>query len=212
MKQPFTDFSGIAAALPVENINTDAIIPSPWLRTAGGNLAKGLFGALRFDGNGNELDFILNREPFRKAQILFAGRNFGCGSSREAAAWALRDFGIRAVFAPSFADIFHENAFRNGILAARIEEDCLAAVNALIQRGTPSPAFAIDLDRETITGPDGTVWAFAVAASRKRALQTGADEIAMTLEHAAEIGRFHDVSRTNQPWLYRAVEAQGEVQ
>lgn len=212
MSQAFLDFTGIAAALPSENINTDAIIPSPWLRRASGNLAKGLFGALRFDAEGRELDFILNREPFRGAQILFAGRNFGCGSSREAAAWALRDFGIRAVFAPSFADIFQENAYRNGLLAARIAPECLNAAVALIESGTPAPLFSIDLDGETLTSPDGQAWRFTVPASRKRALRTGADEIAMTLEHLADIEAFHAASHTAQPWLYRAVETQGDPQ
>lgn len=209
MNAPFANFSAVAAALPVANINTDAIIPSPWLRMANGNLSKGLFGALRFDDAGEERDFILNRTPFRDAKILFAGENFGCGSSREAAAWALRDFGILCVFAPSFADIFYENAFRNGILAARIEPACLTAATAIIESGTFEPIFAIDLDGEKITGPDGTAWCFAIPASRKRALKTGADEIAMTLEHANDIEAFHAATRQNLPWLFRS--ADGEV-
>ena len=210
MSEPFLDFSGVAAALPSENINTDAIIPSPWLRLATGNLAKGLFGALRFDEAGRERDFILNRGPFRRAQVLFAGRNFGCGSSREAAAWALRDFGIRAVFAPSFADIFHENAFRNSLLAARVEQECVDEADALVECGE-APVYAVDLDAQTVTGPSGRAWTFSIPGSRKRALRTGADEIALTLEHSAEIERFHADSRERQPWLYRVVDSLGGV-
>jgi len=209
MTSPFQNISGIGAVLPLANINTDAIIPSPWLRTANGNLSKGLFGALRFDDEGRERDFILNRAPFREAKILFTDENFGCGSSREAAAWALRDFGISCVFAPSFADIFYENAFRNGILAGKIDNACLQAVLRLVESGASSPVFSVDLDGEAITGPEGSTWHFAIPASRKRALKKGADEIEMTLEHLSDITQFHAASRQNQPWLYHAVEGEG---
>jgi 3-isopropylmalate/(R)-2-methylmalate dehydratase small subunit len=146
MRQPFRNFTGIAAAMPAANINTDAIIPASWLRTAHADLCKGLFGHLRYDDTGHERPgFILNRQPFRSATILFAGENFGCGSSREAAAWALQRFGIKCILAPSFADIFYENAFRNRLLAGIVDRAALAVLVELAAPGQSEPFFEIDL-------------------------------------------------------------------
>ena len=154
MRPGFAGVTGVMAVLPLSNVNTDAIIPSAWLRTASADLSKGLFGGHRFDADGRERPgFVLNQVPFRDAKILLADENFGCGSSREAAVWALVQFGIRAVLAPSFADIFYENAFRNGLLAARIAPETYTALAAPRQ----NPTFTIDLPACTITGPDGAL-------------------------------------------------------
>jgi 3-isopropylmalate dehydratase small subunit len=203
MKQPFHNFSGIAAAMPAPNINTDAIIPAAYLRTANADLGKGLFGMLRYDDAGNEKpDFVLNQPPFRKAEFLFAGENFGCGSSREAAAWALKQFGMRCVFSPSFADIFYENAFRNGLLAGKVAPDALARMVALAQAGEPAPLFAVDLAAGHVTHAGGERFAFEIAPARRDALLRGDDEIDMTLAHRAEIAAFHSAGLAERPWLH----------
>lgn len=200
MSQPFVNFSGVGAALPMPNINTDAIIPAAYLRSASADLGKGLFGALRYDETGAErADFVLNRPPYRAAKLLFGGENFGCGSSREAAAWALKQFGIGAVFAPSFADIFYENAFRNGLLAGRISADALTELTRL---AVDVPAFTVDLNRGTITHASGAIFAFEIAPARRDALLRGDDEISMTLLHDAEIAAFHAAGVAARPWLH----------
>jgi 3-isopropylmalate/(R)-2-methylmalate dehydratase small subunit len=203
MSRPFVNFTGVGAALPMPNINTDAIIPASYLRSASADLAKGLFGALRYDETGAErADFVLNRPPYRAAKLLFGGENFGCGSSREAAAWALKQFGFSAVFAPSFADIFYENAFRNGLLAGRIAADALADLVALAASGAGEPIFTVDLDRGTITHAGGATFAFEIAPARRDALLRGDDEISMTLVHDAEIAAFHAAGLAARPWLH----------
>ncbi|MFZ4809427.1 MAG: 3-isopropylmalate dehydratase small subunit [Hyphomicrobiaceae bacterium] len=202
MRTPFRNFTGIAAPMPTPNINTDAIIPAAWLRTATADYGRGLFGAWRYDDGGRERpDFVLNRPPYRQAQILVAGANFGCGSSREAAVWALAGFGFRCVLAPSFADIFYENAFRNGLLAAQITVTTLDELLALIET-SEVPRLALDLAAETVTGPDGRGHHFGVPTSRKSGLMRGDDEIEMTLRHDAEIQAFHAGARAAKPWLY----------
>ncbi len=202
MRQPFANFSGVAASMPMANINTDAIIPAAYLRSAKADLGKGLFGMMRYDGDGAERpDFVLNRMPYRRAQILFGGANFGCGSSREAAAWALKEFGIRAVFAPSFADIFYENAFRNGLLAARVAADDMAVLSARAMSEEPQ-TFAVDLGAGTITPADGSPIRFDIAPMRRDALLRGDDEISMTLAHEAEIAAFHAAGLEARPWLH----------
>jgi 3-isopropylmalate/(R)-2-methylmalate dehydratase small subunit len=201
MSQPFVNFTGIGAALPVPNINTDAIIPASYLRSAKADLARGLFGALRYDESGVErVDFVLNRPPYRAAKILFGGENFGCGSSREAAAWALKQFGIAAVFAPSFADIFYENAFRNGLLAGRISADALAELVSLAAGREPS--FAVDLHLGTITSTGGAKAPFEISPARRDALLRGDDEISMTSAYDAEISAFHAAGIVARPWLH----------
>ncbi len=209
MKQPFANFTGIGAALPASNINTDAIIPAPFLRSAKADLGKGLFGMLRYDDSGAERpDFILNKAPFREAKLLFGGPNFGCGSSREAAAWALKEFGIRSVFAPSFADIFYENAFRNGLLAGKITSEALAELTTLALEGDDAPLFAVDLAAGIISHGQGYQARFEIAPARRDALLRGDDEIDMTLRHEADISAFHAACLIERPWLH-APQGQG---
>jgi 3-isopropylmalate/(R)-2-methylmalate dehydratase small subunit len=204
MTAPFQDFSGIAARFNGTNVNTDAIIPAAWLRTAHADFGRGLFARWRYDDAGNEIPtFVLNREPFRRAQILVADENFGCGSSREAAVWALMQFGIRCVLAPSFADIFYENAFRNGLLVGRITREALAALDAAISARADNPVFAVSLTARTIAGPDGIAQHFDVPRSRAQALLRGDDEIAITLTHATDIDDFHKRMQQSIPWLHR---------
>jgi 3-isopropylmalate/(R)-2-methylmalate dehydratase small subunit len=204
MTAPFQDFSGIAARFNGTNVNTDAIIPAAWLRTAHADFGRGLFARWRYDDAGNDIPtFVLNREPFRRASILVADENFGCGSSREAAVWALMQFGIRCVLAPSFADIFYENAFRNGLLVGRITREILATLDGAISVHAHNPVFAISLTSSTITGPDGAAHHFDVPHSRAQALLRGDDEIAMTLTHVADIDNFHTGMQKSTPWLHR---------
>jgi 3-isopropylmalate/(R)-2-methylmalate dehydratase small subunit len=204
---PFTVLQGVMAVLPMPNINTDAIIPSPWLRFASADLGKGLFGGLRYDQDGQERpDFVLNQPPFRDAKILLADENFGCGSSREAAVWALAQFGIRCVLAPSFADIFYENAFRNGVLAARIDPATFERLREAVRHHPDQPVFRVDLAARTVTAPNGPSFALHVPAARAAALLRGEDEIAATLALEPEIGAYYAAAKTARPWLYPAAE------
>jgi 3-isopropylmalate dehydratase small subunit len=203
MPTPYTNFAGFAAPLPLANINTDVIIPAPYLRTADADLASGLFARWRYDEDGTEQpNFVLNREPFRRASILFAGPNFGCGSSREAAAWALVRFGIRCVAAPSFADIFYENAFRNGLLPAVVAPPDLQAAVALAEGDPASALFTVDLSGETITAPNGHRICFAIPIFRREALLRGDDEIATTLRYETDIATFMARDRAARPWIH----------
>jgi 3-isopropylmalate/(R)-2-methylmalate dehydratase small subunit len=206
MKTPFRRFRGIAAPLPLTDINTDAIIPSAFLRSETIDLARGLFARWRFDDAGQERsDFVLNRDPFRRAEILFAGENFGCGSSREAAVWALQRFGIRCVAAPSFADIFYENAFRNGLLVAVIEPADLAAMVASLEAAPEDAQVEIDLESQTMVRGNAARIGFAVPTFRRDALLRGDDEIAATLREAEDIAGFVAADRARRPWLHRAI-------
>jgi 3-isopropylmalate/(R)-2-methylmalate dehydratase small subunit len=208
MKTPYCRFRGIAAPLPIVDINTDAIIPSAFLRSESSDLARGLFGHWRFDETGNERDFILNRAPFKRAQILLAGENFGCGSSREAAVWALQRFGIRCVAAPSFADIFYENAFRNGLLAAVVAPADLAAMIAAIDEYPENTFVDVDLESRTMARGNGARIIFEVPAFRHEALLRGDDEITATMRHSADISAFVAGDRVRQPWIHRAIAPQ----
>jgi 3-isopropylmalate dehydratase small subunit len=211
MKSPFRRFAGIAAPLPLANINTDAIIPSAFLRSESSDLAHGLFARWRFDDAGAERpDFVLNRAPFRHAAILLAGENFGCGSSREAAIWALRRFGIRCVAAPSFADIFYENAFRNGLLAAIVGAGDIAALVASIESAPADAQVEVDLENGAIVRGNAVRIAFGVPAFRREALLRGDDEIASTLRHAKDIAAFAAADRARRAWLHRAIAPEGK--
>jgi 3-isopropylmalate/(R)-2-methylmalate dehydratase small subunit len=207
MKAPYQPFRSVAAPLPLANINTDAIIPSAFLRSQSSDLARGLFARWRFDEQGKERDFILNRTPFREAKVLLAGENFGCGSSREAAVWALQRFGIRCVAAPSFADIFYENAFRNGFLAAIVGPADLSALIAAIEARPEETLIGVDLERQTLSLNDLCV-RFEIPAFRREALLRGDDEIAATLRHQEDISSFAAADRRRRPWLYRAITDQ----
>lgn len=205
MTKPVREIAGVMAVMPVANVNTDAIIPSVWLRTATADMGKGLFGGQRYDENGNEKpDFVLNRPAFRRTKILLADENFGCGSSREAAVWALVQFGIGCVLAPSFADIFYENAFRNGLIAGLIDPATYLALKAAAEANEGSPEFLVDLPSASIVTPDGETHAFRIPASRAQALMRGDDEIAMTLHHQAAIDAHHAAARANSDWLFPA--------
>lgn len=210
MKTPFRRFRGIAAPLPLADINTDAIIPSAFLRSESSDLARGLFGSWRFDESGSERDFVLNRREFRHAQVLLAGENFGCGSSREAAVWALQRFGIRCVIAPSFADIFYENAFRNGLLAAIADPKELATLAAAIAAQPENSLVDIDLEQRTVTRGNDVRFTFEVPTFRREALLRGDDEIAATLRHRADIAEYVSQDRARQPWLHRAIASQDQ--
>jgi 3-isopropylmalate dehydratase small subunit len=211
MMTPFLRFEGVAAPLPLANVNTDAIIPSAFLRSESSDLAAGLFARWRFDERGNEKpDFVLNRRPFRRASILLAGENFGCGSSREAAVWALQRFGILCVVAPSFADIFYENAFRNGLLPAIVEPGDLAALVAAAEAEPEQARLQVDLNSCTLARGNAARFAFRVPAYRREALLRGDDEIAATLRHAGEIEAFAAADRAGRGWLYRAIAPEGD--
>lgn len=205
--EPFKNFAGIAAPLPQVNIDTDAVIPSPWLRSVRADLARGLFARWRYRDDGSEEPgFVLNREPYRAASILLAGENFGCGSSREAAVWALLRYGIRCVAAASFADIFYENAFRNGLLAAIVDQADMDRMVATASTAGVLPVFDVDLIAGTLTGPDGQAIAFRVPENRRQQLLRGQDHIALALEHEGEIAAFEQRHRREFPQLYRALE------
>jgi 3-isopropylmalate/(R)-2-methylmalate dehydratase small subunit len=191
--QPFLHFSGIAAPIDGVNIDTDRIIPSRFLRKPrSGGYGQFLFHDLRFDAEGLERpDFVLNAAPFRRAQILVCDTNFGCGSAREGAVYALADFGIRAVIAPSFSDIFTTNCLRNGIVAAALPADAVAAWRARLAEGLTAE-IQIDLAQQRITGPDGASFHFDINPGMKARLMLGVDDIEWTLRHAGEIQRFEE--------------------
>jgi 3-isopropylmalate/(R)-2-methylmalate dehydratase small subunit len=199
--QKFTRLSAAAAPLPVANIDTDQIIPKQFLSTVErSGLSRGLFYDMRFDGDGQEKpDFVLNQPHYRGAQILLAGPNFGCGSSREHAPWALMDFGISCVISAGFADIFFNNCFKNGLLPVVLPE---AVVESLMAQATGDNArFDVDLEAQTVTAPDGTVHRFEIDPGRKRALLLGLDEIGETLTHAPAIDAHEHRRRLATPWL-----------
>ncbi|HMG50640.1 MAG TPA: 3-isopropylmalate dehydratase small subunit [Inquilinus sp.] len=207
MRDPFTDVEGVMATMLSANINTDAIIPSAWLRTASADYGKGLFGGHRYDEAGRERpDFVLNRPPFRSARILLAEENFGCGSSREAAVWALLQFGIRCVLAPSFADIFYENAFRSGLLAGLVDPATLGALSQSAERHAAHPVYRVDLPARRITAPDGIGHGFRVPASLAEPLIRGDDAIDTTLRHVGEIEAHYAAAKTERGWLYAVAE------
>jgi 3-isopropylmalate/(R)-2-methylmalate dehydratase small subunit len=212
MSKGFANFEGVAAAMPSANINTDAIIPIPWMRTAHADLGKGLFALQRYDDAGKERpEFILNRPGFRSASIILAGENFGCGSSREAAVWALTQFGIKCIFAPSFADIFYENAFRNGLLAGIVEQAALDVFLPLAGAENAQPVFAVDLAAGTLTHADGRTAGFRIAPSRRDALIRGDDEIGLTLRYADDIAAFHRAGLENTPWLNAPLQSKENI-
>ena len=199
----FTSLRGVAAPMPMINIDTDAIIPKQFLKTlTRKGLGKHLFTEMRYADDGSEKpDFVLNKEPYRKASILVAGENFGCGSSREHAPWSLLDFGIRCVIAPSFADIFFNNCFKNGILPIVLPQEQIDALMADAEKGA-NAIITVDLESQQITRPDGETIAFEVDSFRKHCLLNGLDDVGLTLEKAATVGTYEDRQKVEQPWLY----------
>ena len=199
----FTKLTGIAAPLPLRNIDTDMIIPKQFLKTIKRTgLGKSLFYEMRFDNaTGKEVaDFVLNKPAYRKAEILVTGDNFGCGSSREHAPWALLDFGIRCVIAPSFADIFYNNCFQNGILPIHLAQSEVDKLMDDANRGS-NATVSIDLEKQEIRGPDGGVITFEIDPFRKHCLLAGLDNIGLTLEKSIAIKAFEDKAAASRPWL-----------
>ncbi len=201
----FGVIEGVMAVMPESNINTDAIIPSVWLRRASTDYGRALFSNERYDEQGRERpEFVLNKPPFRQAKILLGGENFGCGSSREAAVWAIKEFGIGCVLALSFANIFYENAFRNGLLPGIVDATVFAALGAAAESASQSPVFAVDLATRTVRAPDGATFPFHVPDAQARTLQRGEDAIDLTLQQAGAIESFLKGARDEFPWLYPA--------
>ena len=198
--EKFNKLSGIAAPLNMINVDTDMIIPKQFLKTIQrSGLGKNLFDEMRFTPEGAEIEsFVLNQPAYRKAQILVAGDNFGCGSSREHAPWALLDFGIRRIIAPSFADIFYNNCFKNGILPIVLPQADVDRLMDDAERGS-NAVVSIDLESQKITGPDGGEIAFEVDAFRKQCLMEGLDDIGLTLKKAASIDSY-EADLETQPW------------
>lgn len=203
--QPFTTLSAIAAPLPLQNVDTDMIIPKQFLKTIKRTgLAEGLFYEMRYDVNGARIeDFVLHKEPYTHAEILVSGDNFGCGSSREHAPWALLDFGIRCVIAPSYADIFYNNCFKNGILPVKLPQ---ADVDRLSQSAASGQKITVDLEKQTVTAGNHS-FEFEVDPFRKHCLLNGLDDIGLTMQKTDQISSFEDKNKTQAPWLYASASA-----
>jgi 3-isopropylmalate/(R)-2-methylmalate dehydratase small subunit len=199
--EKFTTLTGIAAHLPMINVDTDMIIPKQYLKTIKRTgLGEGLFAELRYDEDGKPLpDFVLHQKPYTDATILIAGDNFGCGSSREHAPWALLDFGFRCIIAPSFADIFYNNCFKNGILPIVLPQSEIDKLIDDAARGD-NARLTVDLEAQEIRGPDGGVIKFDVDPHRKRCLIEGLDDIGLTLEKADAIEQFERQNAASRPW------------
>ena len=203
--QAFTTLTGIAAPLPKANVDTDQIIPARFLKSIERTgFGKNLFANFRYNPDGTENpDFVLNQEPYRRAEVLIAFENFGCGSSREHAPWALLDFGIRCVIAPDFADIFHNNSFKNGVLPVKLpREVCEQLIEDARMGG--NARLTVDLEREVVVRPNGEEIHFDIDPFRKHSLLNGLDDIGQTLQHGAAIDGFEAKQKAAQPWLYGA--------
>ena len=202
--QPFEKLEGRAAPLPIANLDTDQLIPKQFLKTVDRKgLARGLFYDFRYDFDGKlKPDFVLNQPAYHGVRILIAGDNFGCGSSREHAPWALLDYGIRCVIAPSFGDIFYNNCFENGLLPIRLPAEQVHGLMEEARGG--NHLFAIDLDAQTVTSPSGQVMHFDIHPGRKDKLVRGLDSIGETLVQAPAIDRFEQGKAHQTPWLERA--------
>ncbi len=198
----FTTLTAIAAPLPLANVDTDKIIPARFLKTIKRTgLGVHLFDTLRYDESGAERpDFVLNQEPYRRAQILIAFENFGCGSSREHAPWALLDFGIRCVIAPDFADIFHNNCFKNGILPIRLPREVCEALMADARMGG-NARLTVDLQRQVVVRPNGEEIRFEIDPFRRHLLLEGLDDIGQTLQHAPAIDGYEARQRSERAWV-----------
>ena len=201
--EKFDKLTGVAAPLGIINVDTDMIIPKQFLKTIKrSGLGKSLFYEMRFDDDGNEVaDFVLNRPAYREAKILIAEQNFGCGSSREHAPWALLDFGIRCIIAPSFADIFYNNCFKNGILPIVLTDEEVEKLMDDASRGA-NAVVSIDLEKQEITGPDGGAISFDIDPFRKHCLMNGLDDIGLTLQKADDIASYEETQKHERPWLW----------
>src|SRR5258706_1049244 len=199
--EKFTSLTSVAAPLPMINVDTDMIIPKQFLKTIKRTgLGKSLFYEMRYDEQGNENpNFVLNKPAYRKANIIVAGENFGCGSSREHAPWALLDFGIRCVISTSFADIFYNNCFKNGILPVVVSPDDLEKLMDDAQRGA-NATLTVDLENQEIRGPDASVGRFNIDQFRKKCLIEGLNDIGLTMQKADKIQAFEEVASLARPW------------
>lgn len=199
---PFTTLTGIAAPMPLVNIDTDMIIPKQFLKTIQrSGLGKNLFDEMRYTQDGKEIpDFVLNQPAYRQAEIIVAGDNFGCGSSREHAPWALLDFGIRCVISTSFADIFYNNCFKNGILPIVLPHEAVAALMDDAKKGA-NARITVDLPSQTVTASDGQTFAFEIDPFKKHCLLNGLDDIGLSLEKVSAIDTFEKGLSTLRPWV-----------
>ena len=197
----FTTLTGVAAPMPMINIDTDMIIPKQFLKTIKrSGLGANLFDEMRFDDDKNEIPgFVLNQPAYRQAEILVAGDNFGCGSSREHAPWAIKDFGISCVIAPGFADIFYNNCFKNGILPITLPQDQVDRLMKDAEKGA-NARMTVDLEAQTITTSDGDVFTFEVDSFKKHCLMNGLDDIGLTMERVADIDAYESRLQAQRPW------------
>ncbi len=200
--QKFTQLTGIAAPMRIMNVDTDMIIPKQFLKTIlRSGLGKNLFDEMRYNTDGTPIaDFVLNRPAYKNASILIAGANFGCGSSREHAPWALLDFGIRCIIAPSFADIFHNNCFKNGILPIILDKEIVEKLQLKAERGQ-NATMTINLEKQIVIDSDGEEYSFQVDSFKKHCLMNGLDDIGLTLQHAGKITEYESQLGATRPWL-----------
>ncbi|MBT5074614.1 MAG: 3-isopropylmalate dehydratase small subunit [Kordiimonadaceae bacterium] len=200
----FTKIRAVAAPLPITNVDTDMIISQNHLRTIERTgLGKHAFSNIRYHDDGSERDdFVLNKPAYRNAEILISGENFGCGSSREHAPWALTDFGLRCIIAPSFADIFYGNCFKNGLLPIKLPQDIIDDLMEDAEQGA-NAIFTVDLENLEITRPDGEVVSFEIDGFRQHCLINGLDDIGLTMERSEKISAFEEKQKIQQPWLYK---------
>ena len=200
--EKFEEFAGVAAPMPLVNIDTDMIIPKQFLKTIKrSGLGVSLFYEMRYDMDGNEVDgFVLNKPAWRNAEIIVACENFGCGSSRDHAPWALKDFGIRCVVSTSFGDIFYNNCFKNGILPVTLDKE---QVDRLMEhaRNGANAKIVVDLENQQLVAPDGESFRFEIDPFRKKCLLEGLDDIGLTLQKAQRIDEFEARRRLETPWL-----------
>ena len=202
MMEKFTKLDGVAAPMPMINCDTDRIIPARFLKTIKKTgLGVNLFNDVRYNEDGSEKpDFVLNKGPYREAKFLVAGENFGCGSSREHAPWALMDFGIKCVIAPRFADIFYNNSFKNGVLLITLPQEQIDRLMDGAEKGA-NARMAVDLESQEITRPDGETIPFDIDPHRKHCLLNGLDDIGLTMQKDEKISTYEGARDTAEPWL-----------
>ena len=200
--EKFTKITGVAAPMPMINVDTDMIIPKQFLKTIKrSGLGVNLFHEMRFDDDGGEIEsFVLNKPQYREAEVLVAGANFGCGSSREHAPWAIKDFGIRCVIAPSFADIFYNNCFKNGILPISLPQEQVDVLMKDAEKGS-NARMEVDLEAQTVTTSDGEVIPFEIDSFKKHCLLAGLDDIGLTMEKADSIAAYETRAAAERPWV-----------
>ncbi len=200
--EKFTNVSGVAAPMPLVNIDTDMIIPKQFLKTIKrSGLGVNLFDEMRYNQDGSEIsDFVLNQSAYRNAEIIIAGENFGCGSSREHAPWALKDFGISVVISESFADIFYNNCFKNGILPIKLSKESIDILMDDASKGE-NARISVDLEEQTVSATDGTIFKFEVDAFKKHCLLNGLDDIGLTYQKIESVDKFEEKQAKIAPWL-----------